>query len=419
MKRSKNIYIVSILGTIALSTLSLLLMIAFQPSHAAGPWYVAPGGDDDNDCLSSGTPCATINAVLAKPAFISGDTVLVATGVYTGTGNEVLLLVEIDITLSGGWDLNFGIHNGISTIDGEGERTGIDITRGVIAIIERFQVQNCVGTGITNSGTLTMNYSIVSGNTGLNGGGFDIDSRSSLTLNNCIVSGNTAEYGGGGINNLDATVELNNSTVNDNESYADGGGIASSIGYLVLNNSTISNNSAEDFGGGIYHNNSKSWRPAYINNSTISSNTANQGGGVYYTQWDYVVADSNMILRNTILAGNTDSDGSPDCYGDVVSEGYILVEDDSGCTLLMGSGDLINVDPMLFPLIGSPGFYPLLPSSPAIDAGDPAGCKDHLGNPLDTDQRGIARLGRCDIGSYEYDPNNDPLSYIYFPILIR
>ena len=49
-----------------------------------------------------------------------------------------------------------------------------------------------------------------------------------------------------------------------------------------------------------------------------------------------------------------------------------------------------------------PNYLPLLPGSPAIDAGNPSGCYDHLGNPLDTDQRGAARNGRCDIGAYEY-----------------
>mgnify|MGYP002624241665 CR=1 FL=1 len=35
--------------------------------------------------------------------------------------------------------------------------------------------------------------------------------------------------------------------------------------------------------------------------------------------------------------------------------------------------------------------------------GNPAGCTDHLGNLLTTDQRGVARVDRCDIGAYEYD----------------
>jgi hypothetical protein len=48
----------------------------------------------------------------------------------------------------------------------------------------------------------------------------------------------------------------------------------------------------------------------------------------------------------------------------------------------------------------------LLPGSPAIDAGNPAGCTDGLGHLLKTDQRGMPRPDKedsvgCDMGAYE------------------
>lgn len=70
---------------------------------AAGPWYVAPDGDDGDDCLSPATPCVTIDGALNKPSFLADSTILVATGIYTGTGSEVVLL-DKSVTLSGGWD---------------------------------------------------------------------------------------------------------------------------------------------------------------------------------------------------------------------------------------------------------------------------------------------------------------------------
>ena len=39
-----------------------------------------------------------------------------------------------------------------------------------------------------------------------------------------------------------------------------------------------------------------------------------------------------------------------------------------------------------------------------MNGGNPAGCKDDKGNPLPTDQRGLPRFGRCDIGAYELQP---------------
>jgi PKD repeat protein len=67
------------------------------------------------------------------------------------------------------------------------------------------------------------------------------------------------------------------------------------------------------------------------------------------------------------------------------------------------------MDAELLSLTGSPGYHPLSPYSPAIDAGNPDGCEDHLGIILVNDQRGMSRVGRCDIGSYEYNPANPPL----------
>jgi hypothetical protein len=64
---------------------------------------------------------------------------------------------------------------------------------------------------------------------------------------------------------------------------------------------------------------------------------------------------------------------------------------------------------MLGPLQNNGGPTPtmaLLPGSPAIDAGNPSGCTDGLGHLLKTDQRGMPRpdkedIGGCDMGAYE------------------
>ncbi len=50
---------------------------------------------------------------------------------------------------------------------------------------------------------------------------------------------------------------------------------------------------------------------------------------------------------------------------------------------------------MLGTFLPEQGYHPLLSGSPAIDAGNPATC-------LTTDQRGLARVGTCDIGAYEF-----------------
>jgi uncharacterized repeat protein (TIGR01451 family) len=265
----------------------------------------------------------------------------VTEGTYTGAGAEVVVLDE-DARLSGGWDEAFTTQSGSSIVDGEGSRRGITVGFAVSAIIERFTAQN----------------------------GYDY-------------------YGVGGIHN-DGTLTLNSSTVRDNTSRI-GGGVGN-VGFLTLNNCTVSGNRSVYDGGGINNGGALT-----VNNSTVSDNTARDGGGIR----NYL---GFVTLQNTIVAGNTASASSPDCVGTISSAGYNLIGDTSGCTFLPTTGDLLDVDAWLFPLVGSPGYHPLLPDSPAIDAGNPAGCTDHRGNPLDTDQRGFPRFGRCDIGAYEMQP---------------
>jgi CSLREA domain-containing protein len=81
-----------------------------------------------------------------------------------------------------------------------------------------------------------------------------------------------------------------------------------------------------------------------------------------------------------------------------------LAASGGGCTFEAESGDLISQPPLLGTLQGeSPQTHGLNPGSPAIDAGDPAGCVDDAGQPLRLDQRKAPRPSgpRCDIGAFE------------------
>lgn len=129
-----------------------------------------------------------------------------------------------------------------------------------------------------------------------------------------------------------------------------------------------------------------------ISNSTISQNYA---AGI--------IAQSSGAakIQNSIVANNSGAN----CLG-VTSKGYNLSSDRS-CAF-NGPGDLNNIDPMLGPLRNNGGATKTmaLPSgSPAVDAGDPSGCKVGL-TLLKTDQRGQPRpdpedRGGCDMGAYE------------------
>lgn len=314
---------------------------------------------------------------------MAGDTINVAEGTYTGSGTEVVL-IDQDVDLSGGWDSDFSTQSGMSTIDSQNTRRGIKVESGVTGNIEFIEITNGnvggaspYGGGVFNAGILIISNSIISNN---------------------IADSNSSQSYGGGIYN-EGTLTINNSTLSDNYSEYYGGGLyGGSDSAVAINNSTISGNSTGDMGyssGGAI---SKAYSSILtISSSTISNNhSARNAGGAYLY--------GNSTIRNSIVAGNTAVQNGPDCYtfGTTVANlGYNLIGDSSGC-FPPGVGDITDVDPLLGPLVGSPGYHPLSSSSPAVNAGNPVECTDDLGNPLNTDQRGVARSGNCDIGSYEY-----------------
>src|SRR5207253_2016465 len=87
-------------------------------------WYVATTGLDSHSCASVAAACLTINGALGKA--VTWDRIEVATGTYAGTGTEVVLINK-NITLSGGWNAGFTAQSGTSAIDGGAARRGISI----------------------------------------------------------------------------------------------------------------------------------------------------------------------------------------------------------------------------------------------------------------------------------------------------
>jgi hypothetical protein len=196
----------------------------------------------------------------------------------------------------------------------------------------------------------------------MHGGGVYVDEGSATSSGGQII-GNTASDDGGGIHNHNGTVNLVNTTVSHNT--------ASSGGGLYIEDGT-----------------------AALTFTTVASNTvAGGGGGIHFIS-------GTITVRNSILAFN----GVADCDGaTLTSSGYSLEYGDT-CGLTAAT-DLTNTKPLLGSLVNDGGslIHPLLPGSPAIDAGlCIAGTT--------TDQRGAPRPqvpgGKCDIGAYEfYDPD--------------
>lgn len=388
-------------------------------------WYVAPGGDDGSDCMTPSTPCASVRAAIEKAA--SDDEVRVAGGTFTFVGVDyAVAVVDKDLTLSGGWDALFAAQTGRSTLDGQGQRPGIIVNPGVSAVAERFTIRNgyresVLGGCVQNSGSLTLDDSVV---TGCKGGG-GIANFGTLTINRGVISDSESPEGSGAGLYNSGTAILSESTVAGNSAPADGatGGGVYSSGTLVLNNSVVHSNRTGGTGGGIFI----GAGDATLNNSTVSGNEARSGGGAssYGHLYLYNVTVTNnralahgglaatsgvVFLQNTLVAGNAALSNSPDCIGpSIFSWGYNLIGENSGCSGSFRSSDLVGsseapIDPRLRPLRDNGGptlTHALLPASPAVDAATPTGCLGSQGL-LTTDQRGATRAGRCDIGAFEY-----------------
>jgi CSLREA domain-containing protein len=287
--------------------------------------------------------------------------------------------------------------------------------------------EGAVGGGIkTGSGHITLTRSTVSGNstTGdrADGGGV-FTGGGYVTLLNSTVSGNRTEGNdadGGGLLSRNSRFQIVHSTISGNRSARDGGGMmAASYGAsITVIGSTISGNMATRNGGGIYGNE----RELSLNHVTVTNNIAGGiGGGIHGLQGPNTLANRVIVIRNSIVAGNT-AGNAPDVaqpvpvgsndrliilsslIGDNSNQSGGVVEPAS-LTKDSASGNIVGtahskIDPKLGPLAfngGTTQTHALLVGSPAIEAGDNStAAKDVLdvdgdGNfdePLPVDQRG-------------------------------
>lgn len=243
------------------------------------------------------------------------------------------------------------------------------------------------GGGIWNMGYVVLERVHVLDNQGAYGGGIFNIPRTHMVLRDSLVSGNRSGEGGG--IRVDSGAEIINSTISGNS--------------LFEVDQVRRPNEFSGYGGGVDH---RGGADLNIVNSTITGNRALKGGGGLNTSFAYAPVEGEpergrVRLLNTVIAGNSSVAGTQDCRRAAMvleSVGHVL--DGDGSCATTGRTDLPRRKPLLGPLRNNGGptdSHLPLPGSPLLDAAGAQGCPT-------TDQRGVRRQGRCDIGAVERRP---------------
>ncbi len=424
MKKGKNLNVV----------LAISMLLPAMVSTAAGRTITVDkdGPSDFNEIQPA------INAAT------HGDTVVVASGTYTGPNNRNLDFggKAITVVSQSGPSSTFINSYGSSVVifnDNEGQNSifeGFTIGNGAPAIVIASASPTIIGNVITGR--------IVTGSGSISRvAGIDISGNSSPTIVENTITGNVASVAGSS-NAVGAIRVSDNSwpTITRNiitRNSASVHGSSTAVGAIQISgyssprilNNIISKNSAIGGGSCTLAGGILVFAPAapVIMNNTIANNSNSGMGscilvggaaslklcpacGGTWSQCpecnglDFVLNDgAGPNLANNIVWGNSVGTHGGGCL--IVDDLYA-----KGMYSLIGSGITDGVGN----ITGNPLFvnaaesdYHILPGSPCINAGDP----DYAAKPNETDLDGLPRIigGRIDMGAYEY-PNIGPVACI-------
>ena len=383
-------------GIIAATLATSFAALPTAGATAARSWVVSAGAKSVPTCAtaSAAMPFPSIPAALACTH--NGDTVNVAAGTYPGPIN-----ITTNITLNGAGASKTTITNPTVTARIPEELTIADgatvrinaLTINGLGSLNGAAPQRLNGGILAGPGTLTIQHSVVTN-----------------TLNSGVYGAAISVNDTNGTSNVTVT----NSTINANNSGGAAGAIAianptpATPSRLLVANTTIDTNGGI-FAGGIF---------ATATNLTLDSDTlsANIGAGPYAST--LYTANAPVTIVNSILALGQSAYGN-DCNASnatIATANNII----GGATNTDGCGFTNNVngnhvgtptnpiDPGLAPLADNGGTTrtrALLPTSPAINAGNQNACTT---TPINNhDQRGTTRnatnRNTCDIGAYDTD----------------
>ncbi len=290
-------------------TIGAWILFDARPAHGAPGVvtlrYVAKGGSDaSNDCLTSGSPCASIQHAVDVSS--PNDEIRVAAGTYsdtharlkadvlaTGTVTQVVYITQ-SVSIRGGFTTTNWTTQNINAnptiLDGGNSARVLYVTGNVTPTVEGFQIKR--GDAFHQGGDISSpSYDAGSGIYVI---------TASLTLSASVVSNNNPAHpphAGGGMFVSHGRSTLISDTFQSNIAFSSGGGLYAEYASSIISNSLFFSNSVTGGdGGGIFG--VQSSYGSSINYSSIISNSASRGGGVYLYDDDTPLT-GNLIMSNT------------------------------------------------------------------------------------------------------------------------
>ena len=291
--------------------------------------YVAQAGQMPSPNYTSWATAAS-NIQDAVDIAVTGDTILVASGVYDAGG-----------VFAGGQTNRVYINNKkltLQAVSANPEDTMIvgGGTLGPDAV-------RCVLTeGTPSDNSIISGFTLTNGYAQSNGGG--LRASRYLTLTNCWVVGCVAATNGGGVSVV-LSATLVDCVIADNEAAVDGGGVEgrNSGGWEspVIDSLIIGNRSGKD-GGGMFR--------CVATNSTVVGNSAPRGGGGYYTfAYDSTFSNNvatsgdggalygkNFLVSHCVISSNSAARNAGGVWGVILTNGCLIA--DNFCSKLGGGG---------------------------------------------------------------------------------
>jgi sugar lactone lactonase YvrE len=199
------------------------------------------------------------------------------------------------------------------------------------------------------------------------GGVFTFMSSPTIKCNKIINNNVTNTSGvdgaqGGGTLSYNGNPQIINNIIMQNKARYGAGIVIDYSGGVIKNNIIYKNSGGQDYGGGGFWSIGNGSSPIIVENNHIVENSVN-GSGTYGGKGGAMfIWMGNVIVRNNIIWGNTQSSGGPIAQigGGTANVTYSNIEG-----AFTGEG---NIDDN--PEFADSNFY-LLPSSTCIDAGNP------------------------------------------------